>query len=193
MDMVSYVYDLREAGARAFLKWKMPQVEDEDLEQFLADRHAGPVPDAKQALLAISLLHEALPRDIEERSEEAAYRVKVLSNVKNIATALNIYLSDFDAFPVALTGEDLREILRDYLKTDSVFCLPDSDEVVVQYLIPPGTRPVSEDIPDPGVTPMVVVEGVRGWDLVGFVDGHAQAYPKEAADAWRKYLLPPKE
>jgi hypothetical protein len=68
-----------------------------------------------------------------------------------------------------------------------VFCYPGSDEVVVQYLIPPGTTPW--DIEDAGRTPMVVVEAVAGWDVVGFVDGHAQAFPKDAADFWRQHLL----
>jgi len=100
---------------------------------------------------------------------------------------------EFDVFPEALSGEELQEILRSYLSNESAFLLPGTDKVVVQYLIPPGTRP--GDIEDFALTPMVAVADiVPGWDLVGFADGHAKAYPTGAPpDAWRQYILPPKE
>ncbi len=189
-DMLAYVFSCGEANA--FVRWQRAEMQPAALDQFIKDAHVGPAPAGKEGLIAVSLLRRAFPRaEVEEQPGSERLKVRVLSNIKNIATALVMYLSDYNAFPEALTGEELREIIRDYLKSDEVFCLPDSDEVVVQYLIPPGTK--LADIEDAGITPMVVVEAVPGWDIVGFVDGHAKAYPKDAPpEAWRQYLLPPK-
>ena len=189
MDMLAYVFRQGEAKELDFLRWQSPQQPTEEIRERLRDET---LPKAETALIAVSVLRQAIPHDVaEKREDDSRLKTMVLSNVKNIAVALIMYLTDCDAFPEALTGEQLREILRPYVQNDSVFCLPDTDEVVVQYLIPPGTRP--SDIEDAGITPMVVVEAVPGWDIVGFVDGHAQAIPEYRSDSWRQHILPPKE
>jgi hypothetical protein len=184
--MVAYVYSRGEGDPSGFARWYLVTGVKPSEAEGLLKQAREVFPQAERALLAIGVKRHMIPREsleearraeaLAEGGEEARLRAKVLSNVKNIACALNMYIADFGAFPDINSQDDLRQALGNYLKTDAVFMLPGGSEPVVEYLLPPGLR--VEDIGDASMTPMVVVSILPEWDLVGFVDGHAQMFRK---------------
>lgn len=189
LEMLAYVYDLSKAGAYGFIHWQWPKMPDSELKGLLEQTQAGPAPKAAQGLIAVSVIRQAIPRNLVEKTKEMARVADVRAGVQQIAYALESYANDFGVFPEALTGEELREALRGYLENDAAFRLPESEEVVVQYLVPPGTT--LGDVRDPGRTPTVVVEALPDWDIVGFADGHVMVYAKTTPpEVWRQRVLP---
>jgi hypothetical protein len=113
----------------------------------------------------------------------------VLSNMKNIALALRMYLTDNnDVFPPVENTEQLRSALDEYVPNQSVFMRPGStDQVVVQYLVPPGVR--LAEVRDQDKMPMAVVDYADGFYVIAYGDGHAVLLRKqpgyqESWEAW---------
>jgi hypothetical protein len=184
-EMVAYVYHRGEGRISEFARWCIAGRGPSHAER-ITKQLGEHLPKASTALIALGLDRQLISREemeyaaqLEEHpggGEAERLRIKVLSNVNNIAVALNMYLSDYLAFPDIQSMDDLRQVLGPYVKDQSVFMLPDTDQPVVEYVLPPDL--MLEDIQDPAMTPMVVVRILPDWDIVGFVDGHAKMYRK---------------
>jgi hypothetical protein len=126
---------------------------------------------------------------IEPVGEERVEAEQVLTNMKNVALALQMYLSDNnDAFPPSGESEEVWRILDEYVENRRVFMRPGTeDEMVVQYLVPPGVRMV--DIEDTASTPVAVVDYLPGFYVVGYADGHAAVHGKKG-DYWQELAAP---
>ena len=113
----------------------------------------------------------------------------VLSNVENVAFALQMYLADYgDVFPPSGESEEVWRILDEYVKNRSVFMRPGTeDEMVVQYLVPPGVRLV--DTQDPVRLPVAVVDYLPHVYIVAYADGHAAVHEKKG-DYWQELAAP---
>jgi hypothetical protein len=187
---LAYVYKRSSAKGTEFVSWigsgrtMMASGGDDSSEE--TER----LPQAERPLIAVSVRQEHIPPPPEqERSGYDALTVKLLTNVKYIAMALQMYMTDHDALPEADTVDDLRKILDAYLSNPDVFLRPNSDEVVVQYLLPSGLK-VSE-IQDPSMLPTVLIDYTPQWNIVGFADGHAKVFPK-SVDYGLGNVPPPK-
>jgi hypothetical protein len=132
---------------------------------------------------------------LEPVGEERVEVEQVLSNIKNVALALQMYLSDNnDVFPPTGDSNEVWGILDEYVRSRSIFMRPGTeDEMVVQYLVPPGVW--AGDIEDAASTPVAVVDHLPNFYIVGYADGHAAAHEKdgdywqELAEPWREYEL----
>jgi hypothetical protein len=105
-------------------------------------------------------------------------KATVTSNMKNIALCLQMYLADNnDVFPSAGDTEALLPILDPYFKTSDIFMRPGTqDDLVVQYVVPPGARLV--DVEDPVSMPVAVIDYASGFYTIGYADGHAATYDR---------------
>ncbi len=121
--------------------------------------------------------------------EERVEAEQVLSNVKNVALALQMYLADnSDMFPPTADSDEVWGILDEYVRTRSIFMRPGTeDEMVVQYVVPAGIW--LGEIEDPASTPVVVVDYLPNFYIVGYADGHAAVHEKEG-DYWEELAAP---
>ena len=132
---------------------------------------------------------------LEPVGEERVEVEQVLSNIKNVALALQMYLSDnSDTFPPTGDGNEVWGILDEYVRSRSIFMRPGTeDEMVVQYVVPPGVW--LGDVPDAASTPVVVADYLPNYYIVGYADGHAAVHEKgdgyweELMAPWREYEL----
>jgi len=128
------------------------------------------------------------------RSRESARKTQCLSNVKNLALAMNMYLADYDAFPPA---DQWTTALEDYVKNEAVFkCPSDPSDAKCSYGMNAGltAKPVSAiedlaravaiyetahpgDCPRGGKDDLVLPGRHLGGNNFGFVDGHAKWVP----------------
>jgi hypothetical protein len=82
-------------------------------------------------------------------------------------------------------SEEAWWILDPYVRNRSVFMRPGTeDEMVVQYLVPPGVRLV--DVEDPVGMPIAVVDYHPDFYVVAYGDGHAEIFEKEG-EYWEKW------
>jgi dipeptidyl aminopeptidase/acylaminoacyl peptidase len=149
---------------------------------------AGPDDEFPNGCLVAQI---ALRRHIEPPTPEQVETHMVLSNVKNVALALQMYLADNnDVFPPSGESEEVWSILDEYVKNRSVFMRPGTeDEMVTQYLVPPGV-PIVE-IPDPPRFPVAVVDYLPDVCAVAYADGHAAM--REKGDGYWEELMAPWE
>ena len=103
---------------------------------------------------------------------------EVLANMRNIDLALMMYLADNkDVFPPVGDIEDLLPILDKYVRSRSIYMRPGTeDDVVVQYLVPPGMR--WADYGDVAVMPLAIVDYAPDFLVIAFGDGHAELLDK---------------
>jgi hypothetical protein len=135
------------------------------------------LPKTNRALLALAVHRQFLsPRDTQPEEQLTPLEARLLFNVKTIAMALQMFLTDHDALPDVKTTEEARAMLEEYLKTQDVWLRPDGKDVVVRYLAPPGTK--ISDIDDPSRFAVVVIDFLPDWDMVGYADGHAKRWRK---------------
>jgi len=189
-DLVSYVWASEKP--EGLVRWSLRGASHVE-EMLESMREHGWLPATNRALICLSVARQYLPQAqvlaaVERAEAEKAQspaegppqgevlKARLLSNVKNITLALNMYMADFDAFPPTATTQDLRKTINDYVKNDEVWLLPGSQEVIVRYLLPPGLK--GTDIADPAVLPVVAIDNLPDCDLVGFADGHVKEYPK---------------
>jgi len=99
---------------------------------------------------------------------------QIVLNMRAVASALMMYLTDYDRYPVASDTEEMRTAIGEYVPTQEVFLRPGSkDEVIVKYLLPPGFR-VGE-IGDPATLVVAIVEYPR-FTVVAYADGHVETF-----------------
>jgi hypothetical protein len=101
---------------------------------------------------------------------EEAIRQEAVTNAKQIALALVMYAADHD-LTLPPSGADIPQVLGPYLKSPEVFYHPaQPDRLIFDY---PAQGPSSlADIPDPGKTPVAVLDLGPEWEVVCYADGH---------------------
>lgn len=149
------------------------------------------------ALSAPFLLSWLLPSHIWPGRHDTRHphRAICLSNVKNLAIALQMYLQDNDdVFPLAAGWCDS---LGDYVKNESMFQCPEAPDLRCAYAYNRALRGASmSNFADP-VTTVAIFESDIGWNAAGdasrltavprhldgenygFADGHAQWLKRE--------------
>ena len=153
-----------------------------------------PVPSLKkdqlQAALAPSgemaeVAMAAAPAGQEARPVSASTKTQALSNIKQIAIGQIMYTGDYDdVMPYVQNTATVREVIRPYIKNDSLWKNPNPNGGRVLFNIAlAGTNVV--DVPFPAETPMFYDE--RAWPdgshLVAYLDGHAKSV---SATDWAK-------
>ncbi len=113
----------------------------------------------------------------------------VLSNLKHVALALQMYMSDYnDVSPPSGESEEVWRILDEYVKSRSVFMRPGAeDEMVTRYLVPPGVW--MGDVEDPARTPLAVADYLPDVYVVAYADGHAAIHEKRDG-YWEELIAP---
>jgi len=121
--------------------------------------------------------------------EERVEVEQVLTNMKNVALALQMYLSDnHDMFPPTGDSDEVWGILADYVRSRKIYMRPGTeDEMVVQYVVPAGIW--LGEIEDPASTPVAVVDYLPNFYVVGYADGHAAVHEK-TDDYWQELAAP---
>jgi len=104
----------------------------------------------------------------------------VLGNMQVIAESLQMYLGDYDRFPMSDNAEELRLVLAEYvehLTDEPVFMRPGTeDDVVVRYLAEPGLR--FWEVEDWQDMPVAVADYLWDYDVVIFGDGRVELFSK---------------
>ncbi len=152
-------------------------------------------------VIAIIGILAAMLFPVFARARESARKVQCLSNVKNLALAMNMFLADYDRFPKA---DQWVDVLGDYVKNDAVYKCPEdksdarcsygmnwglsrkptsavddaSRKVAIYETARPGANPMG------GKTDVVSPPRHQGGNNYGFVDGHAK---------WCREPVPPEE
>jgi hypothetical protein len=107
----------------------------------------------------------------------------VLGNMQVIAESLQMYLGDYDRFPMSGNAEELRLVLAEYvehLTSEPVFMRPGTeDEAVLRYLVEPGTR--LAEVEDWQEMPVAVADYLWDYDVVVFADGRVELFRKTGA------------
>lgn len=130
------------------------------------ERKTGPVWVAAMVLAAAGLAASRMvPTSVWPGHGKGGRKISCLSNVKNIALALQIYLADSgDVFPSAAGWCDS---LEEYVKNDSVFLCPEAPDLRCAYAY---NRALSgmrlSDTADRAATVAIFESGV-GWDAAG--------------------------
>jgi hypothetical protein len=102
-------------------------------------------------------------------AREAAQRAMLLSNGKQIALGLLMYMQDHDdLYPTQ--DQDLKALLQPYIKNDAVFAGPNGEANAFQYVYP-GVA--SSDIKNPAETILGTIAGPGGHAVV-YADGHVK-------------------
>jgi hypothetical protein len=166
-----------EAGPPAWSSYcdKLAYVVADDLDQ------AFPVAEEVKRLRG-SLVAAGVSRrdwDPDEAARQAAYIEEAraaASNLKNIMMALMMFAEDHGGMlPDAEDAEELSEILAPYVKGAGVFARPgDGGDVVVEYLVMPGTK--LAEIEDPQLTAIAIVDYHPMFYVVGYADGHVRLF-----------------
>lgn len=115
------------------------------------------------------------------RARTAATTTACLSNVKQLATATMIYLSDHDDV-LPKDASRWKAAIMPYVRSEAIFHCPDDRSGGVSYFLDPRVAGRSvASLPNPAGTAMIV-EGTpkktafrhRGRANVGYIDGHAR-------------------
>lgn len=146
---------------------------------------AMPDPDALFGDLVVSVLQRNYVGE-----PEAAHRGRVAANMKKIALAVQMYLADNDdTFPPATDTHQFRHSIEPYVPNESVFMRPGTeDEVVVEYLVPPGVSLAEAAETGLLVTemPVAVVDYHPDWFVIAYGDGHVESFEKKGKH-WRTW------
>ena len=132
------------------------------------------LPLARLVMLQVDRQHVTVYEKMTPKIERAI----ALFNVKNVALALNMYLADWDAFPLSNDQHELVAVFEDYVRNNDVFMRPGTkDEVVVRWVFDPTKR--LQDIGDAGREEAMIVDYHPDFYVVGYLDGHARAFDKK--------------
>jgi hypothetical protein len=126
---------------------------------------------------------------IKAPKETEGERIRVTSNMKNVALAIQMYLADNnDIFPSARDAAEVTVFLDEYVRDRSVFMRPGTeDELSFWYVIPAGLRLV--EVRDPCEMPIAFVDYDPTFLVVAYGDGHVEHFDRtieieDALDAW---------
>jgi hypothetical protein len=157
------------------------------------------------SLLLVPLLLAVL-FPVFARAREAARKAQCLSNVKNLALAVQMYQADWNVFP---DGAQWCDVTGEYTKGAQVYACPSAPAPRCAYAYNAAlSRQAAASLPDPGQT-IALFESDRGWDAAGdeslmcakprhlggdnwgYADGHAQWWPRGQGPATPNAGAPP--
>jgi len=159
---------------------------------YVAGTYPDPVEVAQYGLMnadfAGSLVVGVVPREYLGPREQLAYNIErkqLVSNMKHVVLALQMYTADWDCYPLAQNTQQLMDPrwgVCDYILSNSCYMRPGlKGEVAVKYLVPPGT-PVSafwKNGVDPKEVPVAIVDYHPDYFVVAFADGHCEVLQKD--------------
>ncbi|MHB1457201.1 MAG: hypothetical protein ACYC0V_09835 [Armatimonadota bacterium] len=112
-------------------------------------------------------------RDLGIPLTEEEMKITLLSNSKQIGTAMQMYAADNDGkLPDASTFE---QDLSPYSKNDDIFRSPNGGADLFEYFPEPNLN----DITNPAETVLLTMDGGYGWQVDLYADGHAKSVPKD--------------
>ena len=183
--VVTYIFEPSLAAIKAFSEGKpIPEIVLK-LKLLKADQIGSiePFPelDREKYLAVLNQLGES-----GQAAFTPANKTRALSNVKQVATAMMIYLSDSeDIFPYVQSTSSLVEVLHPYTKSTEIWkSLNTKGEG--RFLFNMSLAGVSQtDVKDPAATPMLFDPNAYpdGTRVVAYVDGHARTV---SAEQWAK-------
>jgi hypothetical protein len=109
-----------------------------------------------------------------------AEREQIVFNMKMVATALQMYLSDYGRFPPIDDSHSMRDVLGRYVHDPSIYLRPGSeDEVIVKYLFPPGVS-IEDALQgrEPEDVPVAIVE-YPTYSVIACADGHVDTVERK--------------
>jgi len=107
-------------------------------------------------------------------------REQIVANMKKIAIAVQMYMTDYDRFPPTDDIARIRDILNEYLEDRTVFYRPGTeDDVIVKYLLPPGLT-IRDALQgrDPDAVPVAIVE-YPTYSVIAYADGHVETVERK--------------
>jgi prepilin-type processing-associated H-X9-DG protein len=166
------------------------QIETANLVQYNGDLLIVPIDDSSAGRDVIGSLAKMTtgPSAIFANAKEAAKRTTCLSNLKQLALGVMIYIADHDD-KFKFTEASLRKAVLTYTKNDKLWFCPSGSQTVPAYSV--NTKLIGKaaaKLKDPANT-VLLYEGSKGalnfrhggYACVAFADGHAKVF--KAADA----------
>lgn len=131
--------------------------------------------------------------EVFAKAKEAAKKTACLSNIKQLALGVMMYLADNDD-KFSMNSSKLKATLNPYTKNDRLWFCPATDRTKVAYSINPNLlNKRADQLTDPANT-VLLYEGSKGqldfrhtggMAAVAFADGHAKMITAEAAKKLR--------
>jgi hypothetical protein len=145
------------------------------------DRHSsGRRPTAAELPNGSLVAYRVVRRNLVQENREP--NLIVYENLKLLLAALEEYANDHNGLsPPTDDIDELCRVLRRYGVTKGVFTRPGSStDVVVQYLLEPGTR--LDELDAPHTVAVAVVDYDPQWSAVAFSGGWAKLYDLSRAE-----------
>jgi hypothetical protein len=155
---------------------------------YVAGKYPNPVEVAEWGLMnadwAGSLVVGLVQREYLGPPDKMAYTIErrqLMSNMKNVALAINMYVTDWDRYLLAEDTEQAMGPLDEYMGSRSYWMRPGvKGEVAVKYLVPPGVS-VSwfrDNGVDPAQAPVAITDYPSDYFVVAYADGHVRTLSK---------------
>ncbi|MGD0112565.1 MAG: hypothetical protein ABSD48_11950, partial [Armatimonadota bacterium] len=107
-------------------------------------------------------------------------REQIVFNMKRIAMALQMYVTDYDRFPPTDDMSSIRQILAEYLIDCTVFFRPGTeDDVIVKYLLPPGISIRDALQGKEANTVQVAIVEYPTYTVIAYADGHVETVQRK--------------
>jgi prepilin-type processing-associated H-X9-DG protein len=133
--------------------------------------------------LAGSLVVQVVKREYLGPPEQLAYNIErkqLLSNMKHVALALQMYFTDYDVYPLAQGTEQLMDArfgVDEYIGSDTYYMRPGvKGEVAVKYLVPPGASAswFRENGVEAKYAAIAIIDYHPDYFVVAYADGHVE-------------------
>ena len=154
---------------------------------YVAGRYPDPVQVARYGLMDAdfggSLVVGVVRRDYIGPPDRLAYNIErkqLLSNMKHVATALQMYFTDWDVYPLAQGTEQLMDArfgVDEYIGSDTYYMRPGvKGEVAVKYLVPPGASAswFRENGVEAKYAAIAIIDYHPDYFVVAYADGHVE-------------------
>jgi hypothetical protein len=143
-----------------------------------AQGEEGPLPDGVSPLAGELFVLEWDRQyvDVVPELTPEIDRALALDRMKNVALALNMYLTDYDRVPPVAERDRVMAILDEYVKNREVFMRPGKDEIAVQWRFDP-TKPLAQ-VEDAATEVVAVMDYSPEFYVVAYMDGHVKLFEK---------------
>ncbi len=103
---------------------------------------------------------------------------EVVGNIRNVGLAIQMYLADNgDMFPLVTDSEGLIRVLDTYVKTQTIYMRPGTeDEIVIRYVGPSGLH--LAEVPRVDRVPVAIVDYHPDFYAIAYADGHVEHYER---------------
>jgi hypothetical protein len=156
----------------AYLAGKYPQPRDVQAYGLEGEDYAG------------KLVVGIVARDYLGPPERLAYNIErkqLTSNMKHLAMAIQMYVTDYDRYLLAEDTEQAMGPLDEYLPNKGCWMRPGVEgEVAVKYLVPPGVIVTwfRDNGVDPARAPVAIIDYPSDYFVVAYADGHVDVLSK---------------